>query len=98
MAGPSVGASTAGDRNDAPRHIWVGEHCDDMLIGDVLLISLSYKLRLRAIITCVVYIVHMCALNSPKPLTKGVLMDNVPENEHARWNALESINRRHGSG
>lgn len=61
-------------------------------------ISLSYKLRLPSMITCVVYIVHMCALNSPKPLTKGVLMDNVPENERARWNALESVNQFSWSG
>merc|ERR1719401_1178908 len=63
----------------------------------LLLISFTYECLLP-LVTCMVYLVHMCALNSPKPLAKSVLMDNVPEHERARWNALESINQFSWSG
>lgn len=37
-------------------------------------------------------------MNSTVPLTKSILMDNVPTHERGRWSAVESVNMFSWSG
>ena len=49
-------------------------------------------------IICVVYVLRTGLMNSTTPLTKSILMDNVPTQERGRWSALESVNMFSWSG
>lgn len=45
-----------------------------------------------------VYVVRTAFMNANKPITKSIIMDTVPKEQRARWNALETINGATFSG
>ncbi|CAB9528108.1 major Facilitator Superfamily MFS [Seminavis robusta] len=72
-------------------HKWIG-------VSFMLVLVLFVHLDYPAWIICVVYVVRTAFMNSTTPLTKSMLMDNVPANERGRWNILESVNMFSWSG
>lgn len=47
---------------------------------------------------CTLLVIRTAFMNSTSALTKSVLMDHVPNNERAKWSALESFNMFSWSG
>ncbi|CAB9528107.1 major Facilitator Superfamily MFS [Seminavis robusta] len=72
-------------------HKWIG-------ITFMMLLVIFAHLNLPAWIICVVYVLRTAFMNSTTPLTKSVLMDNVPTHERGRWSVLESVNMFSWSG
>ena len=56
-----------------------------------LLVAFSHY-NLPVWLICIVYVCRTALMNSTAPLTRSILMDNVPKRERGRWNALESVN------
>lgn len=67
-------------------------------------IGISFLLLLIALATgpqwlvILVYVVRTAFMNANKPITKSIIMDSVPKEQRARWNALETINGATFSG
>jgi MFS family permease len=70
---------------------WVG-------IAFMLLLIVSYNLRVPTWLICVIYVVRSGFMNSTSALTRSVLMDHVPSCERGKWSAVESINMFSWSG
>ena len=52
----------------------------------------SYKNNLPAAVVSVCFVLRTAIMNGTGALTRSVLMDEVPQNERAKWSALESVN------
>ena len=72
-------------------HKWIGIICMIMLV-------LSAHYGLPAWLICTMFVIRTGFMNSTSPLTKSILMDNVPAKERGRWSALESVNMFSWSG
>jgi Major Facilitator Superfamily len=70
---------------------WVG-------IAFMVLLIVSYNLRVPTWLICVIYVVRSGFMNSTSALTRSVLMDHVPSCERGKWSAIESINMFSWSG
>jgi MFS family permease len=70
---------------------WVG-------IAFMVLLIVSYHLRVPSWLVCVIYVVRSGFMNSTSALTRSVLMDHVPSCERGKWSAIESINMFSWSG
>jgi predicted MFS family arabinose efflux permease len=49
-------------------------------------------------VICTLLVLRTAFMNSTNALTKSVLMDHVPQDERAKWSALESFNMFSWSG
>mmetsp|Transcript_10309 Transcript_10309/g.24747 ORF Transcript_10309/g.24747 Transcript_10309/m.24747 type:complete len:603 (-) Transcript_10309:11-1819(-) len=54
--------------------------------------------KLVIAIICTLLVIRTAFMNATSALTKSVLMDHVPNNERAKWSALESFNMFSWSG
>jgi len=67
-------------------------------IALMLLMVSAYTHHMPTWFVCALYIFRTAFMNSCSPLTRSVLMDNVPSDERGKWAALESVNMFSWSG
>jgi MFS family permease len=84
-------SQTFGRCQIAVAHKWTGIAC-------MVILVLSAHFGLPAWFICVTFVVRTGFMNSTSPLTKSILMDNVPAKERGRWSVLESVNMFSWSG
>jgi len=72
-------------------HKWTGIACMALLV-----VCAHYGQP--AWMICILYVLRTGFINSTTPLTKSILMDNVPAEERGRWSSLESVNMFSWSG
>lgn len=78
-------------------HRWIGILC--MVLMIICYVSTTNNiLKFPTWIICAFYLLRVGFMNSTNPLTKSMLMDNVPAKERGKWSALESVNMFSWSG
>lgn len=59
---------------------------------------LAYKATHNVVLVCILFVLRTGFMNATSPLTRSMLMDNVPSHERGKWSALESVNMFSWSG
>lgn len=70
---------------------WVGVTLMASMVG-------AYQLHWPTWLVCVLYVLRTGFMNSTSPLTRSMLMDNVPSHERGKWSVLEGVNMFSWSG